>query len=155
AWVARALLAALPGGFEVVPCTTARGALNACCALEPDAMVTGSMLADESALWLALTLRAQSIAAAATPIIMLSPAEEEERIIAALQSGIDVVVPRPFALVELWAQIQALVNMAARMRKGEARGSSSSFLPGGADGPRRAIIGDLVRMPVATVLGAL
>jgi DNA-binding response OmpR family regulator len=155
AWVPSALAAGLPESFEVVPCTTARGALNACCALEPDVLVAASQLADLDGLWLAAAIRAQSTAVSLLPILLLEPSEDEESAVNALRSGVDVVVPRPFNVVELVAQIRALIAMAARLRARAPSASRPSFLPAGPASTPRAIAGDLSRMPVATVLGAL
>jgi DNA-binding response OmpR family regulator len=148
AWVHRAIAAVISSdGFDVVPCTTARGALNACCALEPDCVVTELALPDVDGLWLASALRDQGGNVGAIPIVLASGRPDEETRIAALRGGADVFVPKPLRILELVAQIKALVSMARRLRP-----ERSSVLPG--DAPR-ALRGDLARMSVATVLGAL
>lgn len=151
-WVHRAIAAVVSSDeFDVVPCTTARGALNACCALDPACVVAELELSDESGLWLATAIRKELGAVNAVPIVLTSSRNDQEATVTALRGGADVLVPKPIRVLELVAQVKALVAMAARLR-----GDRGSVLPPSSiDGRPRAIIGDLGRMSVATVLGAL
>src|SRR5262245_29811596 len=111
--------------IEVVPCTTARGALNACCALEPQCVLTELDLADVDGLWLTQALRTQASRVATVPIMMMSSTEDEAIRLRALRGGVDVFVSKPFLPVELVAQIRALIAMSSRLRaKDPARGGS-------------------------------
>ena len=154
AWVPRAIAAGVPAEeIEVVPCTTARGGLNACCAIEPDCIVADLHLADLDGLWLAGALRDQPPAIASTPFILVSNDDDEQTHVRALRGGVDVFVTKPFNVVELVAQIRALIAMAARMRN--RRDSFFPVGPASTSGQERAIVGHLGRMSVATVLSAL
>jgi DNA-binding response OmpR family regulator len=152
AWVHRAMAAVVSSDeFDVVPCTSARGALNACCAIDPACVVAELELSDESGIWLAAAIRQEPGSVNAVPIVLTSSRTDQDAHLSALRGGADVLVPKPIRVLELVAQVKALVAMAARLR-----GDRGSILPPSSiDGRPRAMIGDLDRMSVATVLGAL
>ena len=152
--VHRALASALTVGpvpVDVVPCLTARGALNACCAIEPDCVLTELSLPDLEGMWLVAALRKQPSRVGSVPIIMTSKRDDEEIRLQALHGGVDVFLSKPLDPAETASQVRALVEMASRLRE-----QRTSVLPAEwtASGRRRAIVGDLNRMSVATVLTA-
>lgn len=149
-WVRSALAAVMASdGFDVVSYTTAREALNACCALVADCLVTELALPDRDGLWLAARLREEPGSIARLPILVTAVDRDERARVAALTAGADVFVAKPLRILEVAAQVKALVAMSHRLRA-----ERPSVLPPMADQPR-AIHGDLSRMTVATVLGAL
>jgi hypothetical protein len=84
------------------------------------------------------------------PIVVTSAVDDEQSRVEALRGGADVFVGKPLCAVDVAAQIRAIVGMARRLRTVAER---ASFLPEASE--QRAIIGDLQRMNVATVLSAL
>jgi two-component system, OmpR family, response regulator len=150
--------------FDVVPTTTARGGLNACVALEPACVITELELGEPDGLWLVSAIRGQTRRIASTPILLLcsaqhpsaGPGAEPDTQVEALRRGVDVIVTKPFKVIELVAQIRALVGMASRVRA-RARDSLVPLaeLPRGTRRPRGAFAGDLTRMSAPSVLTAL
>src|SRR4051812_24529190 len=101
-WVHRAIAAVLPAeAFDVVPCSTARGALNACCALDPECVIAelGLLTSEvqsegreagaeaEDGVWLAAQIRRQPSSIAAVPIVLMSAKTDEETRLRALKGG--------------------------------------------------------------------
>lgn len=146
--------------FDVVPATTARGGLNACVALEPACVVIELELGSPDGLWLASAIRGQTARVASVPIILLAgratSSSEADVQVTALARGVDVIITKPFEVVELVAQIRALVEMATRV---SARARKSlvppADLPRGTRRPKGAMAGDLSRMSAPSVLTAL
>lgn len=163
AWVHRAL-AASADGFELVECREVRAGLNACCALEPDCLLTALQPNDPEGLWLLQTIRAQIGEIAALPVVVMvsrsrSPASDGEDgaedgveaarslRVQALRAGADVVLQKPLEAVEVLAQVEAMIAMTARVRV------RRRALPG-LDGVE-IFAGDLADTPVASVLCSL
>jgi hypothetical protein len=88
---------------------------------------------------------------ATTPIVLLSSRHDEGTRIRALCGGVDVIVGKPFQGIELMAQVRAVLKMAQRLRN---RRSSMGAVPP-SENPPTALAGDLRKMSIATVLGAL
>lgn len=78
----------------------------------PDAIVLDLMLPGEDGLALTRTLRAQTGAAAAIPILMLSARGEEIDRVVGLEMGADDYLAKPFSPRELLARLRALVRRA-------------------------------------------
>lgn len=135
--------------IDLIACTTARAALNACCALEPDCLVTSMHLPDFDGTWLVDGVRAQPAVVSAIPIVIVAQEEDEATRVKALKSGADVLVSESLHKVELVAQVRALIAMAERVRE------RRSMMPSSIPDLGSALSGDLDRMPVASVLGAL
>ncbi|MEJ7730830.1 MAG: response regulator [Polyangiaceae bacterium] len=167
AWIHRSIAAAFASAgspIDVVPCTTARGGLNACCALEPDCVITELVLDHDRSgdgvaidgMWLAAELRRQEAPLGRVPIVMTSARADEETRIAALRGGVDVFFPKPFAATEMCGQVRAMISMAQRLREGRASAPLlAPPVPGPVGNSPRAMVGDLRRINVATVLTAL
>jgi DNA-binding response OmpR family regulator len=149
-WVRSALSAVMaPDGFDVIAYATARDAFNACCALVPDGLVTELALPDRDGLWLTARIREEPGPVARMTILMAAVDRDERTRIAALNAGADVFVAKPLRILEVAAQVKALVAMSHRLQA-----ERPSVLPPVTAQPQ-AIHGDLSRMTVATVLGAL
>lgn len=153
AWVHRAL-ADGAAGFELVECSTARAGLNACCALEPDCLLTGLRLSDSDGLWLIEAIRAQPGEVGAVPVVAMAARNQPVRQgnddpirIRALRAGADVVLQKPLDVAEVMAQVEALIAMADRVRL-RRRG-----LPG--VDSEEPWTGDLEQSPVAGLLTLL
>lgn len=102
--------------FDVVPCTTARGGLNACIALEPDCLVSELDLSDDGGLWLTQTIRELRTDLSCTPILLMSFCHRESTRVGALQSGADCFITKPFKDAEVAAQVGGLIGLASRVR---------------------------------------
>ncbi len=85
-----------------------------------------------------------------TPFLFLSGLDDEQSRIEGFHVGADVYITKPFRVDEVVAQIDALVQMATRLR---ARRDSMLSIPPGAQAT--AIEGDLGQMSIATVLTVL
>lgn len=73
AWVQRAIGAVMSSdSVEVVGCSTARDALDACSALAADCLLTDVGIPEQGGLWLAARLREQPSNVALIPIVMTS-----------------------------------------------------------------------------------
>ena len=79
-----------------------------------DSLVVELGLGDPDGLWLVRALRTQPGRVAQTPIVMASSTEDEATRLAALRGGVDAFVGKPFQVVELVAQVRALIAMSAR-----------------------------------------
>src|SRR5262249_22197421 len=103
--------------IELIACSTARAGLNACCALEPDCVVTALNLPDFDGLWLTESIRSQPGVISAVPIVMLAASDDEATRVRALKTGADVFVSKSLNVIELVAQVRALIAMATRVRE--------------------------------------
>jgi two-component system KDP operon response regulator KdpE len=109
--ILRALRLMLRGaGYEVLATATAEDALDRAAIAGPHAAIIDLMLPDRPGLEVCCELREWS----ELPIIVLSAMDEEETKIAALHSGADDYVTKPFAPGELVARLQAVLRRAGR-----------------------------------------
>jgi two-component system KDP operon response regulator KdpE len=109
--ILRALRLVLRGaGYEVLTTTTGEEALDRAALSGPHAAIIDLMLPDRPGIEVCRELRSWS----ELPIIVLSAVDEEETKIAALQSGADDYVTKPFAPGELVARLQAVLRRAGR-----------------------------------------
>lgn len=153
AWVHHAL-ADDAAGFELVECSTARAGLNACCALEPDCLLTALRLNDFDGFWLIEAIRAQPGEVGAIPVVAMAPRNLPKRQgnddpvrVQALRAGADVVLQKPLEVIEVMAQVQALIALTTRM------GARRRRLPGLDED--ELLAGDLEQTPAAGVLTLL
>lgn len=134
--------------IDLIACGTARAGLNACCAFEPDCVVTAGALPDHDAAWLIAAIRGQLTEVSATPIVAVTAQDEGDVERARLlRAGADVALRKPLSAAEIVAQAEALIAMTARVR------TRRSALPS-RDGPA-VLAADLERVPIASVLAAL
>jgi DNA-binding response OmpR family regulator len=144
----------LPDGIRVESGCTGREGLQMCCSMQPDCMVIDLGLPDMDGVSLAEAIRSQpAMTVATTPIVLLSSRHDETTRIRALCGGVDVIVGKPFQGVELSAQVRAVLKMAQRLRN--RRSSMGVGPPSEKSSPHSALAGDLRKMSIATVLGAL
>jgi two-component system, OmpR family, KDP operon response regulator KdpE len=109
--ILRALRLVLRGaGYEVLASATAEEALDRAAIGAPHAAIIDLMLPDRPGIEVCTELRGWSD----LPIIVLSAVTDEKTKIAALQSGADDYVTKPFAPGELVARVQAVLRRAGR-----------------------------------------
>jgi len=109
--ILRALRLVLRGAdYEVLVSATAEEALDRAALAGPHAAIIDLMLPDRPGIEVCRELRSWS----ELPIIVLSAVNEEETKIAALQSGADDYVTKPFGPGELLARLQAVLRRAGR-----------------------------------------
>jgi DNA-binding response OmpR family regulator len=99
-------------GFSVDLAADGAGMRGAMQRARPDAIVLDLMLPGEDGLALTRALRAQTGAAAAIPILMLSARGEEIDRVVGLEMGADDYLAKPFSPRELLARLRALVRRA-------------------------------------------
>jgi two-component system, OmpR family, KDP operon response regulator KdpE len=97
-------------GFEAVPASTAREALDLAAVHLPDAAIIDLVLPDGDGIDVTRTLREWTTA----PIIVLSAIGEEDEKVRALEAGADDYVTKPFGPRELVARLQAALRRAAK-----------------------------------------
>ena len=108
-------------GFDVTLATTASEALDAAALESPDAAILDLVLPDGDGIDVARRLREWTQA----PILVLSAVGDEDRKIAALESGADDYVTKPFSPRELVARLRAALRRAVpatdepRLRAGD------------------------------------
>lgn len=109
--ILRALRLMLRGaGYEVLATSTAEEALDRAALAGPHAAIVDLMLPDRPGIEVCRELREWS----ELPIIVLSAVDDEATKIAALHSGADDYVTKPFAPGELVARVQAVLRRAGR-----------------------------------------
>lgn len=151
-WVSRLLQAAIrEAGYEAMVCVSARMGLDTAVAQQPDCIVCDVQLPDHDGFWVARNVRTQPSRVSVTPFLFLSGLDDEQSRLEGFHVGADVWINKPFRVDEVVAQIEALVQMAARLR--HRRDSMLSMPPPGVKSS--AIEGDLGQMSIATVLTVL
>jgi two-component system, OmpR family, response regulator len=150
-WVSRLLQSAIrEAGYDVVVCATAKSGLEAAVAQPPDCIVCDIDLPDADGYSVARHVRTHTSRLSVTPFLFLSGLDDEQSRIEGFHVGADVYITKPFRVDEVVAQIDALVQMATRLR---ARRDSMLSIPPGIG--QTAIEGDLGQMSIATVLTVL
>ena len=99
-------------GFDVVPATTVREALDAAALQAPDAAIVDLLLPDGDGIEVTRALREWTQA----PILVLSAVGEEEPKVRALEAGADDYVTKPFSPRELVARLRAALRRAQPRR---------------------------------------
>ena len=93
-------------GFEVVPATTAREALDAIAVRPPEAAIIDLVLPDGDGVDVCRTIREWS----EMPILVLSAVGDEREKVRALDAGADDYVTKPFGPDELVARLRAALR---------------------------------------------
>jgi DNA-binding response OmpR family regulator len=151
-WVSRLLEVAIrEAGYEVEVCSTAKTGMDAAVARIPDCIICDIDLPDDDGYTVARRVRTHPSRISVTPFLFLSGLDDQQSRIEGFHVGADVYITKPFRVDEVVAQIDALVQMATRLRA--RRDSMLSIPPGVAAGT--AIEGDLGQMSIATVLTVL
>jgi two-component system, OmpR family, KDP operon response regulator KdpE len=96
-------------GFEAVPASTAKEALDAAAVQPPDAAIVDLVLPDADGVTVTRRLREWT----SMPIIVLSAIGDEEQKVAALEAGADDYVTKPFHPRELVARLRAVLRRAS------------------------------------------
>ena len=133
-------------GYEVLRSGGARDGFAMACKSTPDCIICDVVLPDIDGFWVARRVRTEPTSVATVPFLFLTTQEEREAMVQGLHVGADVYLCKPFSNEELAAQVEALIEMARRLR---ARRDSY------VDGPSSvgaAFKGDLAQMSLATVL---
>ncbi len=151
-WVSRLLQSAIQdAGYEVIVCATAKAGLDSAFAQHPNCIVCDIDLPDADGYSVARHVRTHPSRVSVTPFLFLSGLDDEQSRLEGFHVGADVYITKPFRVDEVVAQIDALVQMATRLR---ARRDSMLSLPP-LSGHGTAIEGDLGQMSIATVLTVL
>lgn len=95
-------------GFEALPASTAREALDVAAVQSPDAAILDLVLPDGDGIEVAKALREWT----QMPIIVLSAVGEEQEKVRALEAGADDYVTKPFGSRELIARLEAVMRRA-------------------------------------------
>jgi two-component system KDP operon response regulator KdpE len=96
-------------GFEVVPATTAREALDAVAVRPPDAAIIDLVLPDGDGVEVTRSIHEWS----QMPILVLSAVGDEREKVRALEAGADDYVTKPFGPNELVARLRAALRRVA------------------------------------------
>src|SRR5690606_4237862 len=115
---------------------------DAACERAPDCILSDIDLPDHDGYWVARQLRAQTTPVSMTPFMFLSGLDDQEARLEGFNVGADAYMTKPFRVDEVIAQVDALVQMAARLR---SRRDTREAQPKEAT----AIEGDLTLMSIA------
>jgi two-component system, OmpR family, response regulator len=138
-------------GHDVFLCGDARSGFDKACEWMPDCIVCNVTLPDIDGFWVARRVRTEPSAVATTPFLFVMSESERESRIQALHVGADAYLTRPFSNDEAVAQVEALIEMARRLRV--RRDSFVSEAP--TNGRGAAFRGDIAQMALSTVLMVL
>lgn len=153
-WIGR-LLAKFLGdaGYETHVETEAIAGFQKAQELLPDCILCDVTLPDLDGFWVARRVRTEPTRLSTTPFLFLTSSDEPEMRLQGFNVGADAYMTKPFVHAEVVAQVNALVDMASRLR--EQRDSFVGISPAAAGPAVPALRGDLSQMSVATVLTVL
>jgi CheY-like chemotaxis protein len=148
------LLATVLGGrdYEVVICESAREGFAKACEWMPDCIICGVELPDIDGFYVARRIRTEHTSVAVTPFLFLTEAEDRESRLQGFHVGADAYLTKPLTEKEVVAQVEALMDMARRLRV--RRDSFLEVGPSSHPGPV-AFRGDIAQMSLPTVLTIL
>lgn len=138
-------------GHEVEVAIEARAGFDRVRESEPDCILCNVNLPDIDGFWVARRVRAEPTRVRLTPFLFLTDAEDVEGRLQGLNVGADLFLTKPFRAEEVVAQVNALIDMANRLK------ATASESPEGppSSARRTAFQGDLAQMSVTTVLTLL
>lgn len=141
------------GGFVVATASSGQEGLARVRELTPDCVLCDVSLPDKDGYAVVTALRSSE--ASIVPIALLAAEEDATARTAAFEAGADALLTRPFRLEEVVAQMNALVQLARRMR--ERRNSLIDSLGAGPpSSPEGASFkGELEHMPLGSLLTLL
>jgi len=149
-WVARLLETGLAEhGYEVTICGEALAGFQRVCHTQPACIICDVTLPDFDGYWVVQQLRSASSGVSATPLLLLSAVDDEGAALRGLQVGADALMTKPFRVDEVIAQVDALVDMAGRVRTARAA------LADDPNAPTEALRGNIEEMSIVTVLTIL
>lgn len=140
------------GGFVVATASSVEDGLARVRELTPDCVLCDVSLPDKDGYGFVAALRAE---AAIVPIALLAAEDDVNARTAAFEAGADALLTRPFRLEEVVAQMNALVQLARRMRERrtsliDSLGAGPPSAPEGA-----SFRGELEHMPLGSLLTLL
>jgi len=140
------------GGFVVAAASSGAEGLARVRELTPDCVLCDVLLPDKDGYAVVAALRAE---ASIVPIALLAPEDDAHARTAAFEAGADALLTRPFRLEEVVAQMNALVQLARRMRERrvsliDSLGAGPPSSPEGA-----SFRGELEHMPISSLLTIL
>ncbi|HTJ82666.1 MAG TPA: response regulator, partial [Polyangiaceae bacterium] len=148
-WVCRLLSVAMKeAGFEITITDTAADGFFRAVDEQPHCIVCDVDLPDHDGYWVARRIRQHPSRVSMTPFVFMSGMDDREHRLEGFSVGGDAYLTKPFRIDEVVAQVEALVQMAARLQK--SRATLHSIPPSGP-----AMLGNLAQMNVATVLTML
>jgi two-component system, OmpR family, response regulator len=113
-------------GFEVSCETRAGSGLQSAIDLAPECVIADIALPGRDGCWLAHEVR-RNADIALTALSLIIPEDDQTARARALAAGSDAIIPRPFRLSEVVAQMGTLVQFATQMRKARDTFVSDSF----------------------------
>jgi DNA-binding response OmpR family regulator len=148
-WVCRLLAVAMKeAGFEVTLTDTAADGFFRAVEEQPHCIVCDVDLPDQDGYWVARRIRQHPSRVSMAPFVFLSGLDDREHRLEGFSVGGDAYLTKPFRIDEVVAQVDALVQMAERLKK--SRATLHSIPPSGP-----AMVGNLAQMNVATILTML
>lgn len=135
-------------GFEITIAENAAEGFYRAVDEQPDCVVCDVDLPDHDGYWVAKKIRSHPSKIAAAPFVFLSGLDDREHRLEGFQVGGDAYLTKPFRIDEVVAQVDALIQMAARVR--QARTTLTSVPPTAV-----AMSGDLSQMSAGTLLTLL
>ena len=148
-WVCRLLSVAMKeAGFEITLTDTAADGFFRAVEEQPHCIVCDVDLPDHDGYWVARRIRQHPSRVSMAPFVFMSGMDDREHRLEGFSVGGDAYLTKPFRIDEVVAQVEALVQMAARLQK--SRATLHSIPPSGP-----AMLGNLAQMNVATVLTML
>lgn len=157
-WVSRLLSNAIrDAGYDVITSATAKEGLEMACSEEPSCIICDVELPDDDGFWVARSIRALPTRVSATPFIFLTGLDDPQSRMEGYQVGADIYITKPFRIQEVVAQIDALVQMAERMRRQldtQERARVPPPLPPDAPGEITGLLNELVEAPGPTTHSA-
>lgn len=153
-WVLQLLLSGLrEGGLVVATAQTAEDGLKKVRELVPDCVLCDVALPGDG-YQIPRALRAEQPPLSLIPVAMLAADDDIDARTATYEHGADTLITKPFRLEEVTAQINALVQLAHRMR---ARRTSliDSLGAGPPSSESASFRGELEHMPIASLLTLL
>lgn len=148
-WVCRLLAVAMKEfGFEITITENAAEGFYKAVEEQPDCIVCDVDLPDHNGYWVAKKIRSHPSRIATAPFVFLSGLDDREHRLEGFQVGGDAYLTKPFRIDEVVAQVDALIQMAARLNN--ARVARASIPP-----PQVAMHGDLAQLSLGTLLTLL
>jgi len=138
-------------GYETDVALSARLGFERAVATLPDLVLVDVVLPDIDGFWVTRRIRAERSRLATTPILLIAQAEDHGARLEGLALGADVLLAAPFRYDEVIAQVDALVEMAKRIR---ARRDSTHAEPA-APISESAFRGDVAHISIPTMLTML
>jgi two-component system, OmpR family, response regulator len=137
-------------GHEVDVSGEARLGFLKACEWRPDCIVCTLELPDIDGFWVARKIRTEPSSVSTTPFLFVTQEAERDARMQGFNVGADAYLVRPCSNEEAVAQVEALIEMARRLRT--QRDSFRASEPVSAGGKGTAFKGDLELMSLATVL---